>query len=349
MSDSCSSLLREDRARSLLRERFGEVSDLHLETRELRGGLESRAVLRAVARFRDREGRARSWSWVIKRVSVARRREVAVYRRLPPRGGELHFAPELLAVEDDGDDDGGALLHMEWIRPVRRWPWEDMGTAQRVTRRLARIHWDVDAQLGAAELPPWDYEAELEWSAAATVETVEQLPDDDALRPIRRGLPAVRRMAEAVPRVRQEIACWDGGSQVWIHGDLHPGNLLLRWSRGRAEPVLLDWGRVRRGSRLEDLSSWVLSLTHWVPEARRRHDTLLRKYLEGTGGGGRLGGGFRDAYWLAGACNAMAGALRYQIVTACESPSPVQRGKSLTAARRWMRTVRRADACFGWS
>lgn len=347
MPESASSVLREDRARSLLREHFGELSNLHLETRELRGGLESHAVLRAVARFRDAEGRPRSWSWVVKRVSETRRREVTVYRRLPPGGGVLHYAPELLAIEDE--DDGGAVLHLEWIRPVRRWPWEDMGTAKRVTGRLAQIHWDVDAQLGATELPPWDYEGELAWSAAATVETVEQLPDDDALRPIRRGLPAVRRMAEAAPRIRQEIACWDRGSQVWIHGDLHPGNVLLRRTRGQSEPVLLDWGRVRRGSRLEDLSSWVLSLTHWVPEARRRHDTLLRKYLEGSGGAGRLGGGFRDAYWLAGACNALAGALRYQIVMACESPSEVQRSKALTAAHRWMRTVRRADACFGWS
>lgn len=347
MSEPASFVVREDRARSLLRERFGELSNLHLEARELRGGLESRAVVRAVARFRDAEGHPRSWSWVVKRISAERLREVAVYRRLPPRGGALHYAPELLAIEEDHD--GGAILHLEWIRPVRRWPWEDMATAKRVTSRLAQIHWDVDAQLGAAKLPCWDYEGELAWSAVATVETVEQLPDDDSLRAIRRGLPAVRRMAEAAPRIRREIACWDGGSQVWIHGDLHPGNVLLRRTRGQSEPVLLDWARVRRGSRLEDLSSWVLSLTHWVPEARRRHDTLLRKYMEGSGGAGRLGGGFRDAYWLAGACNALAGALRYQIVVACESPSQVQRGKAMTAACRWMRTVRRADARFGWS
>jgi hypothetical protein len=117
--------------------------------------------------------------------------------------------------------------------------------------------------------------------------------------------------------------------------------------------VLLDWGRARIGAPLEDVSSWLQSLGFWEPEARRRHDTLLRRYLTCRGGPDRLDRGLRDAYWLAGACNALAGALRYQVAVADGWRRPAARARAVAAravaaraARDALRVVRRADACW---
>src|SRR5919108_667753 len=87
--------------------------------------------------------------------------------------------------------------------------------------------------------------------------------------------------------------------------------LYLEWViRGRgpgSRAVLLDWARARRGSPLEDVSSWLQSLGYWELEARRRHDTLLRRYLKARAFAGELSRAVRDAYWLAAACNVLAG------------------------------------------
>jgi aminoglycoside phosphotransferase (APT) family kinase protein len=137
------------------------------------------------------------------------------------------------------------------------------------------------------------------------------------------------------------------GSAV-IHGDAHPGNVVLQGVPGGPRAVLLDWGRARLGSPLEDVSSWLQSLGLWEPEARRRHDTLLRRYLTGRGLPDRLDRPLRDAYWLAGACNVLAGALRYHLAIAggWGNPGPRTRAESVRAARDCLRVVRRADACW---
>jgi hypothetical protein len=76
------------------------------------------------------------------------------------------------------------------------------------------------------------------------------------------------------------------------------------------------WLAARPGAPLEDVSAWVQSLGHWEPQARRYHDTLVRQYLAARGLEPRLDRTFRRLYWIAGACNALAGALRYHFVTA---------------------------------
>ena len=130
---------------------------------------------------------------------------------------------------------------------------------------------------------------------------------------------------------------------VWIHGDLHPGNVILRRGRTGAEPVLLDWARARPGSPLEDVSAWVQSLGHWEPQARRYHDTLVRTYLAAQGLEPVLTRDFRRLYWMAGACNALAGALRHHLVAAQQAHTPRARATALTLAQKWLRLLRCAD------
>ena len=143
---------------------------------------------------------------------------------------------------------------------------------------------------------------------------------------------------------RQLLAAAPFGTAV-IHGDLHPGNAVLR--RRRGEVVLLDWGRTRLGSPLEDVSSWLLSLGGWEPEARRRHDTLFAGYLAARGWESRLTPPLRAAYWVAGASNALAGALLHHLTIATDPRvSPLRRGVAARAAFGWGRVLRRADA---WS
>jgi aminoglycoside phosphotransferase (APT) family kinase protein len=113
------------------------------------------------------------------------------------------------------------------------------------------------------------------------------------------------------------------------------------------EPVLFDWGRARVGSPLEDVSSWLQVLGRWEPEAKRRHDTLLAHYLAARGLTASLTRSLRDAYWLAGASNALAGALLYHLATSVRPDiSDQERWLARVAAADWLRVVRRADACL---
>lgn len=77
--------------------------------------------------------------------------------------------------------------------------------------------------------------------------------------------------------MRRELLTFLPFGKVAIHGDVHTGNVLVRRHPGGAEPVLIDWGRARGGSPLEDLSAWLQSLGYWEPQARRRHDTLISR------------------------------------------------------------------------
>ena len=130
---------------------------------------------------------------------------------------------------------------------------------------------------------------------------------------------------------------------VWIHGDLHPGNVILRrWETG-VEPVFLDWARARQGSPLEDVNAWIQSLGHWEPQARRFYDTLLRTYLAAQGLEPVLDREFRRLYWVAGACNTLSGALRYYLVTIQQARTPTARARALALAQKWLRLLRRAD------
>jgi hypothetical protein len=118
----------------------------------------------------------------------------------------------------------------------------------------------------------------------------------------------------------------------------------VRRRAGKDEPVLIDWGRARIGSPLEDVSSWLQSLGYWEPEARRRHDTLFAGYLSARGLERRLSADLRAAYWVAGACNALSGALQHHLWVARTGRDVSARASAARSARDWLRVIRRAAA-----
>lgn len=326
---------------TFLGRRFGETArDLELSFEPLRGGLESPAVARVGARFLDSRGQPRSLRFVVKHLKGGPAREADIYKSTVAENAR-EMSPELLGVERT--EDGGCLLFLEAIRPPRRWPWQDPELAGLVLDRLAAFH------ASPAAIPPvaaWDYENELLAAAERTLSALEDLPRAPETRTARRGLPALRRVVRDLPALRRWLTELPGLEATVIHGDAHPGNVLLRLRRGLPEPVLLDWGRARVGSPLEDVSSWLQSLGYWEPQARRRHDTLLLRYFVVRGLPRRLDRHHRDAYWIAGASNVLAGALSYHLWRFRESVSKPEAGRALHAALDALRIIRRADACW---
>ena len=310
---------------------------LHMvQSHPLAGGLQATGVFRVQAQLRGTTGRLWSVQFVAKLVQAEECRELAMYRALQANAAEA-LAPRLLGAEHL---DTSSLLFLEWIRPVQRWPWRDTHTASRVLERLAQLHqwsWGSELAMGI----PWDYDEALQQSGYETIEAFRRMVLAWGATQWRGAVPLLQRLLEALPEMRRELL--SATPQVWIHGDVHPGNVVMRGSKADSEPVLLDWARARLGSPLEDVSSWVQSLGHWEPQARRYHDTLVRQYLAARGLEPLLGHTFRRLYWIAGACNALAGALRYHLVTAQQACTPHARTAALNLVQRWLRLLRCAD------
>jgi hypothetical protein len=300
----------------------------------LRGGLETSGVARAVAR--DKAGR-QIGSFVVKRLTGTQLREIELLERAERFETNPRVTPRLLAHR-------GGYAFIEWVRTARRWPWGNAELALSVVDQLARVHsWPSSAF--AVALGGWDYEAELRESAAAT-EAAYRTSLVSGIRPAGRPMLAVlHRVAGAIPEIRRQLLEFFGATV--LHGDVHPGNVVVRTSVKGNEVLLLDWGRARIGSPLEDLSSWVTSVGFWEPEVRRVHDTVLRRYLASRGSAQSLSAQFRDACCLAGASNALSGALRYHLAVLRDgSRSRREQRNSLRAAADWLRIIRRADACL---
>ncbi|MCC6551620.1 MAG: aminoglycoside phosphotransferase family protein [Polyangiaceae bacterium] len=331
---------RDELVRFLARWSGAPVRAPRLSVRALPGGLSS-LVLLVSARWTGGRGRAQQASFVLKILEGDAAREADIYALLSGSGpGAAGLCPRLLHAERSGS--GRFFLYLEQVSPVHTWPWRDTGHAGRVLERLARFHASLP---GPGALPSWDYESELRASAAETLALAAGLPRSLRFPALSRSLPALRRMVSALPELRRQLLDFAPLGRALIHGDLHPGNALIRAEDPEAAPVLLDWGRARVGSPLEDVCSFLQSLGGWEPEVRRRHDTLLVGYLRARGQTGELRRALRDAYWLAGASNALAGALRYHVFQACDAAAG-ERETAIHCAREWLRVVRRADACW---
>lgn len=316
-----------------VRERYG--TDVRIDAAALRGGLEAEGISRVVVRRSDKS----MASFVAKPFMGAGRRELYVYRLLAA-SEQRHFAPELLGWRYADRNRDSGYMFLEWVAAQRRWPWRDLSCSAAVIEQLATLH-----AVGRPKLPDgiansWDYERELADSAISTVDLYRDA-FLSGVRPFGRPmLPALERVVGRLPRLRRELMLFAG--TTLLHGDAHPGNVMMR----NGSAVLLDWGRARIGSPLEDVSSWVHTLSFWEPEARRRHDTLLDRYRTISGKHVTLSREYRDALAVAGASNALAGALRYHLAVAMDSSqSARQRTNSYCAAGDWLRIIRRADAC----
>jgi Ser/Thr protein kinase RdoA (MazF antagonist) len=248
----------------------------------------------------------------------------------------------------DHQSDDQSVMYLEWVRAVRKWPWRNLKAVEELIGSLARLHLATAATDGAASLPPWDYEAELKRSSAAILELLARCRHS-GFAPLARHLAPVRRLTLALPAVRRELLEFSPFGNVAIHGDVHPGNVLVRRRAGAEKAILIDWGRARGGSPLEDLSSWLQSLAYWEPQAQRRHDTLLGAYLSARGMERRLSSDLRAAYWLAGASNAFSGALEYYLsLLIPQTPSVASKTRQAAArsACDLLRIVRRAAAVW---
>ena len=90
-----------------------------------------------------------------------------------------------------------------------------------------------------------------------------------------------------------------------------------------------------------------LLIEHPQPHNRGQLDEDAIFYLRARGLAAGLTRQFRDAYWLAGACNAFAGALQYHLAVMNDpARPPAARATSTRAAADWLRIVRRADECL---
>ncbi len=158
-------------------------------------------------------------------------------------------------------------------------------------------------------------------------------------------LRTLERTVAVLPAMRAALMTWH--PPVLLHGDAHAGNAFLRSNSSGCQAVLLDWARARIGSPLEDVCSWLQSVGYWEWEVRRRHDTLLKCYLGERHLPSFLDSEFRELCWLAAACNAMSGALRYHLLVSCDAARPAEaRFHAAAAAKDSLRVLRRADICW---
>lgn len=325
MPIDCTELWQEA-VRTLLANVAGAEPE-RLDIVPLSGGLES-----AVALVRIRFAGNKVRSVVVKRLDGIHRREAAIHALL----GSVDAAPLCLGSVESAT---ATYLVLEYVRPQTRWPWRRVDNTRLAMRQLAQIH---SIEVPASDFPGWDYDRELLEGARLTLRTaqehVSRLPEIS----LRSNLRSLSRFAERMPAIRKQLGEPFGKSL--IHGDAHPGNAILRIRGGRPQTIFIDWARSRIASPLEDVSSWLQTLRYWEPSAARRHDTLLRDYLEARGDGMAMTRDLRDAYWSAAGSNVMAGALRFQILRASESRGR-ERVKALEQASEWLRVIRRADAC----
>jgi hypothetical protein len=315
----------------------GEPRALTVTARPLRGGIDGSAVTELSAAFVDPGGRRGILRVVAKHLRGDAIREAAVYQRVVAR----HVAPLgprlLAAVEHDG----GVVLYLEALRHRSAWPWRERRPVEGVLEAVATLH----AAPAGGDLPPWDYDGELTRRAGEALEAADRARGVPAACFLRGSMAPLRRLAGDVRSWRRALL---GGplAPCAIHGDLHTGNVVVG-AGATPRITLLDWGRARVGSPFEDVCSWLQSLAFWEPTVRRRHDTLLKTYLTARGVAPPASPAVREAYWLAGASNALSGALAYHLhVGTGHGVPPRQRERSLTAARDWLRIVRRADAVW---
>lgn len=319
-------------------------AELSLACRSLRGGLTAPGIVVAAATYTDRHGRRRSLRLVMKHLAGRATREQAIYEQLVVRYAK-DVSPGFMGVVEVSTDQ--SVLLLEAVRNVA-WPWGDTRVSQRVLERLAAFHLSTRAAVATPVLSDWRYEEALEASAHETYETLLSCRSRPELSGLLKAAPATRRMVHSLRACREALFGLQPFGRCVLHGDVHPGNVLIRRGRRQGEPVpvLIDWERARAGSPLEDVSSWLQSLGFWEPEARRRHDTIFSAYLAAMGAAPRLTPEIRAAYWLAGASNALAGALRYHLAVAQGDADERERGLAARAAFSWLRVLRRADAVW---
>ena len=310
------------------------LEDLELSLEEIGGGLESR-VVRAIFRSPAPKD-LRLTSFVVKELRGLQRRETKIYTELWTRS----TAPPTVRLLGIETTEGTDYLYLEEVTPQSEWPWKQTFSSAAVCQALARLH--DNEEWHPQTLIDWDYETHLANSAGETLALALDARDDAGARHWRR-VGDLRRVVAALPRLRSALL----QTTAFIHGDVHSGNVIFRADE-KAEIAFIDWARARFGSPLEDLASWLHSLGCWEPDARRRHDTLLRAYLEARSAKQAITRKLRSLYWYAAASNGLAGAIRYHLSVLIDPACPIgMKGDSVRILRSWERVMRRVTEAFG--
>jgi hypothetical protein len=310
---------------------------LSVHVERLQGGLES---LVGRARITHADGRGPvPGRLVVKELQSGFEREAGIYDAL-----WQHLAPPP-AVRVLGRDvtEHATYLFLEDAEAVSSWPWSDTGLAAVVCRALAHLHDSPNLPRAAFS---WNYEAALARSAESTLDVAMAARDASGRRHWRR-LGDLRRVVAMMPAIRLRLLSVD---PTVIHGDMQPGNVILRPGSPHPQAAFIDWARARIGSPLEDIASWLHSLGCWEPEARRRHDTLMRAYLDALRVRRPFASDLRFEYWLASASNGLSGAIRYHLAVLSDSAATgPARYDSSRALREWERVVRNVAALLSTS
>jgi aminoglycoside phosphotransferase (APT) family kinase protein len=320
-----------DLLRSFAERHFGRVE--RITAKPLSGGLDSFGVYCVKVKFDI----GRTAHFVAKHLPESGAREAEVYRILAASSASV-FAPRLLGI---GGSHRDMCLFLEWIVAKRQWPWRDQNATLAVLRRLAELHSQPPTSF-AGVFADSSIESEIQRSAALTSELYTRAFYRRRRHRMKSMHQPIKRIADDLISIRRYLIQETGMAP--LHGDMHSGNAVIRICERKPDAVLLDWGRARLGSPLEDVASWLQSLAYWEPETRRFHDTLVVRYLEWAGRPGLLVREFRRLYWLAAASNAMAGGLRYHLDTMLNPAVALRvRERSRTMANDWLRIIRRAD------
>lgn len=232
---------------------------LRVDVQALHGGLES-----AVARARISKPEGHSSippQLVIKQLPAGFEREGDVYELL-----WRHFdrppAVRLLGREMVAQ---ATYLYLEDAQPSASWPWSDARRAGAVCQALARLHDDGTLPHGAFS---WDYETDLARSAQLTLELATDARDTADERWWRR-VGDLRRVVTALPRIRRRLL---SGETTVIHGDMHPGNAILRVGAD-PEVVLIDWARPESDRHWKTPRHGCI---RWAAGSRRRDAATIR-------------------------------------------------------------------------
>ena len=301
-----------------------------VDVEQLHGGLESRVARARIAELRPHP--LLPQQLVVKQLPRGFEREADVYDTL---WGYLACPPAVRVFGRQASADA-TYLYLEDAKPCASWPWRETTRSAAVCRELARFH---DSRELPRERFAWDYETELTRSAEATLRVARDARDPAGKRYWRR-VGDLKRVVRALPAVRTRLL---SGVTTVIHGDMHPGNVILR-DGASLQVVLIDWARARVGSPLEDVASWLHSLGCWEPQARRRHDTLMQAYLGARAVPRAFDADLRLDYGLASVSNGLSGAIRYHLaIVSDRSTSEAARFDSQRALTAWTRVVRRAS------
>jgi hypothetical protein len=305
---------------------------IEMDVQPMPGGLES-----AVVRARITPGESQPSipsTLVVKELRTGCEREADIYELL---WRHLNSPPAVRVFGRDTSEHA-TYLYLEDAEPFSSWPWSDTASASLVCRELARLH---DSSGLPQEGFSWNYEAEVARSAQETLDLAATVRDGSRGRYWHR-LGDLRRVVAVLPAIRSRLL---SGATTVIHGDMHPGNVILRRGQAGVQVVLIDWARARVGSPLEDVACWLHALGCWEPQARRRHDTLMRAYLDARTVRHPFDANVRLDYWLASVSNGLSGAICYHLAAlADETSTECARENSRLALSAWERVVRRAAA-----